>query len=659
MITDGDSNTVRLPSLNYPPPGEDWNTRCCLGGDSAAQQSGFSNCNWDPSSGPDLSCNCTNTNILGDASKRIPMGCHAEITKERTALLGVVPGILTYAVGVGAANIATINKISGDPSRSYSVLDFQQLLAQIDQITQNFCPTPDPVHECGTCCGKCICGTCTTPDFPINPPPCSTNSLQYNPNVSLCYNLVPGNVPCAALPCKVPSCADNFNPCTQTYNKVCTYVDVVCSGGDDCYDYTCVVQGGSGSCVKSACKPNPGCPCTPAPTKSPTRSPTRAPTESPTERPTRAPTERPSEAPTERPTAEPTTAPTERPTEAPTRAPTAPTAIPVIPTERPTEAPTRAPTEQPTKAPTKAPTKIPTRAPTRAPTEEPTGAPSNQPTFAPTGAPTSPPIPPCFHSGALCGVGHCCNSSDGPNFPDNETCCCENGYQGVLCAIPPGERECTQNNDCVASNLCTVATCDLVTFKCVFSNYTCPSDNDACTADVCDNERGCLYNDLSILCDDHLECTTDSCDRITGECSNVQRNCSHLADVCHTVLCDNYQSNVSLQCVPQSVLCRVDNNCTSAECYLNYTDPRTNQNRSGCRNTTFDCNFVYFGVVAGLVAGAIVGIVIAAAIVLCGAMAGGGAYAISQTSSSDHHNKVKVNPLYRPHGKSSAGINVD
>jgi len=260
----------------------------------------------------------------------------------------------------------------------------------------------------------------------------------------------------------------------------------------------------------------------------------------------------------------------------------------------------------------------------------------------------------------LCGVGHCCNSTDaGFNNTNDEICCCENGFTGVLCAIPPGEKECTVNSDCVASNKCTVASCN-ASGSCVFSSLVCPSDNNACTNDTCVNEVGCVYTDLSELCNDHLECTTDSCDKVTGRCTYLKKDCSAFKDICHNVLCNDYEANVSLQCVPQSVLCRVDNNCTSSECLINHTfDQKQGKNISGCKNTTFDCNFQYFGVVAGLVAGAIVGIVIAAALVFCGAMAGGGAYAISQTSSSDHHNKVKVNPLYRPHGKSSAGINCD
>jgi hypothetical protein len=180
-------------------------------------------------------------------------------------------------------------------------------------------------------------------------------------------------------------------------------------------------------------------------------------------------------------------------------------------------------------------------------------------------------------------------------------------------------------------------------------------DSDGCTFDSCDPVAGCYTLDQSEKCNDNLACTTDTCHPNNGSCSYVLLNCSYLDDLCHTSQCDNYQSNLSLLCVKESIVCPKNSNCTSAECLINYTDSN-GVLRSGCKNTTFDCAFAYFGVLAGLVGGAIAGIVIAAAIILCCAMVGGGAYAVSQSTSHSTDSNVKENPLYRKGVKTGTGI---
>jgi len=74
-------------------------------------------------------------------------------------------------------------------------------------------------------------------------------------------------------------------------------------------------------------------------------------------------------------------------------------------------------------------------------------------------------------------------------------------------------------------------------------------------------------------------------------------------------------------------------------------------------NETLNCAKFFIGIVAGLVGGAIAGIVIGAAIIVCGAMVGGSAYAISASQGSSHDQKVSINPLYRSGGKTGVGIN--
>jgi len=138
----------------------------------------------------------------------------------------------------------------------------------------------------------------------------------------------------------------------------------------------------------------------------------------------------------------------------------------------------------------------------------------------------------------------------------------------------------------------------------------------------------------------------------------VDINCSYLESICFNAHCDDYQTNRSLLCVRTNVICPTSgkNNCTIGICFDNYTDSSGNL-RHGCKNTTYDCAFGFVGIVAGLVGGAIAGIVIAAAIILCGAMVGGSAYAISASQNHEKDQKVSINPLYRSGGKAGTGVN--
>jgi len=243
------------------------------------------------------------------------------------------------------------------------------------------------------------------------------------------------------------------------------------------------------------------------------------------------------------------------------------------------------------------------------------------------------------------------DNSTGQPIP---ACCCKNNYTGVLCGIPPGKNECDLDSECRAINNCSTGKC--VNNSCVFDQKIC-DDNNNCTVDSCDPVIGdCVFIDQSAKCNDNLQCTNDTCDPSTGQCTNVvDVNCSGYEDICHTSFCDDYQENVSLLCVRQNIVCPTSNNCTISICYLNYTDSQGNL-KEGCKNTTYDCAFGFFGIVAGLVGGAIAGIVIAGAIILCGAMVGGSAYAISSNQGNDKEQKVSINPLYRKGGKSGTGV---
>jgi hypothetical protein len=62
-----------------------------------------------------------------------PLGCYTDIKNERDYLVSQVPGIVTYAVGVGNdINPATLDVISGSPDRSFLEDSWDSLIANIN-----------------------------------------------------------------------------------------------------------------------------------------------------------------------------------------------------------------------------------------------------------------------------------------------------------------------------------------------------------------------------------------------------------------------------------------------------------------------------------------------------------------------------------------------
>jgi hypothetical protein len=262
----------------------------------------------------------------------------------------------------------------------------------------------------------------------------------------------------------------------------------------------------------------------------------------------------------------------------------------------------------------------------------PTNAPTivNQPTIRPTTPPSA-----CFNStgGLGCGTKGICNSTTGK-------CVCVPGYTGVICQFPPGTHECDTDPECDDSDLCTRDSC--VNFTCKYLSVNC-SDGDACTTDTCDRLLGCLRTNKS--CNDNDGCTNDYCNITSGQCFHTNRSCAYLNDACNIAYCDS-SAPTNSQCFTYSVVCPRKNNCTIAFCLTNATN-----NKSGCTNQTLDCsNQAIAGIVAGITAGVIAAIVLAA--LACAALAGGGAYAVSNAVESKTETEVMSNPLYCASGES-------
>jgi hypothetical protein len=207
------------------------------------------------------------------------------------------------------------------------------------------------------------------------------------------------------------------------------------------------------------------------------------------------------------------------------------------------------------------------------------------------------------------------------------------------------------NSDCdVNPSSCSTLNCS-ADFLCVSTPIDCPG-GDECNVAYCLEGVGCQTVNQSSKCDDHNPCTIDSCDPSSG-CHHVDVICPPSDDVCIVTACDptaEVSGNESA-CVNEPVLCVHPNNCSISLCQTNVTliDPVTGEayNYSGCVNTTLNCNKFYIGIIAGLAGGIIAGIVLAgAALIVAGAMAGGGAYAVSSTNSNETDHHVHNSPLY-------------
>jgi hypothetical protein len=199
-------------------------------------------------------------------TRRQNIGCYRDITNAREYLLSKIPGVVTYAIGVGSEySSTTLDRISGSSGRSFNVTTFEDLLANLQKFVLGFCPLPNPISECGNCCGFCQCGVCVAPDVPI--PSSFCDEYEYTLSTGNCYinRVRKVDPPCPPLNCKSASC----NNATNT----CSYVDNCATGGNPCFEYGCVRNSSTGfySCQPSLylCSNTTGSPTAPTTTTPP------------------------------------------------------------------------------------------------------------------------------------------------------------------------------------------------------------------------------------------------------------------------------------------------------------------------------------------------------------------------------------------------------
>lgn len=459
LITDGNSNTLQSP----------YNKRCNDTGDQFQ---------------------------TGD-----PLGCYTDIKNERDYLVSQVPGIVTYAIGVGTdVDTATLDVISGSPARSFVESSWTALIDNINTYILGFCQLPDPVLECGSCCGFCECGVCVPPDTPIPVSDYCSGQVVTGPTAGNCYTTTFQGNPCSPQPCK------DYLGCDSSASPQCQYQATVCPVLNPCYRYACSPNVNNGTCAAAqyVCGP---------PTLPPTVAPTRVPTDAPTKAPTKAPTD------------------------SPTRAPTAPLVVPVAPTEEPTGAPTPEPTEEPTEAPTPFPNC----------TDD------NGFYCGENGDCCEDRVTCCCKpgfSGVFCGI------PDGVDECTNATECAAPPCQIASCLLVNGTKRCGIAGpvQCTFKDNCTYTYCDTTdgTCKDVDISDEC-NDNLQCTTDSCNPSTGCVYTpvDCSYVAD---VCNTAYCNNfaLTANESCVKQAIPcPITDNCSIVYCSVNESG----CVNQTYTC--------------------------------------------------------------------------------------------------------
>lgn len=425
-----------------------------------------------------------NSNRVTSGSSCSGTGCYSDITAERDYLVDQVDGIITYAIGVGPElSAATLDVISGSPSRSFSESSWTTLIDNINTYILGFCQLPDPVLECGSCCGFCECGTCTPPDTPIPVNDFCSGLVVTGPTAGNCYTTTFQGNPCPARPCKDYIRCDSDAPSGEQ----CVYEDTVCEVLNPCFTYGCSPNLNNGSCAARTYV------CGGPPTLPPTDAPTKAPTSK---------------------------APTAAPTERPTRAPTPPLDVPVAPTEEPTNAPTPEPTEEPTEAPTPFPNC----------TDE------GGYYCGPFGDCCEDRVTCCCkpgYTGVFCGVpenvDECTNASQCSAPPCQVATCLANINGTLRCGIS-GPVQCPFKDNC------TYTYCDTSDGLChdVDISEEC-DDNLQCTTDTCNPSTGCVYTPVdcnyvadvcnTAYCNNFALTANESCVKQAIPCP-VTDNCS-------------------------------------------------------------------------------------------------------------------------------------
>ncbi len=158
------------------------------------------------------------------------------------------------------------------------------------------------------------------------------------------------------------------------------------------------------------------------------------------------------------------------------------------------------------------------------------------------------------------GILEACEECDDGNNIDHDGC-------SATCLI----ESCTADAQCDDGNVCTTDTCGYVA-GCIYSNNDGVScdDGDACTTGTTCSSGQC-GGGTSVVCNDGIDCTTDSCDPVVGCVATENDAACDDGNPCTTNLCD-----ATSGCLTQNVAdgtscddgdaCTTGTTCTAGVC---------------------------------------------------------------------------------------------
>ena len=141
---------------------------------------------------------------------------------------------------------------------------------------------------------------------------------------------------------------------------------------------------------------------------------------------------------------------------------------------------------------------------------------------------------------------------------------CDDGNQCNGLEYCDGDTGCAPGTPIVCDDHddCTVDSCDPTVFEgdpCVFNPIDC-DDHNACTDSSCVPGQGCVVSDNSARCNDGDACTSDACDPATGECVLTPVDCDD-RNACTSDTCDPVSG-----CRHEPFSCDDGNSCTADSC---------------------------------------------------------------------------------------------
>jgi len=177
-----------------------------------------------------------NHDINGNDCAENSAECRADLQAATDYVKATVPGIKTYAVGVGADRDVSMDELlivaDQHAERVLRYTDFTNLAQNSLDLVARACQ--ENVNPCGGCCGFCVCGQCTAPDQCDSSNFCSPSAVS-----GVCCKETPRVCDNPNDLCFTYSCDDTQKACVQTPNP--------CKDNSTCFTYSC--QAATGLCT--------------------------------------------------------------------------------------------------------------------------------------------------------------------------------------------------------------------------------------------------------------------------------------------------------------------------------------------------------------------------------------------------------------------------